>query len=720
MCKTLNRRLFLTGSGALVFGFMFPVQGNAEEQQQQNASSQTGDRWQTHWFQNAFIKIDVHNHVTFLLPNIEIGQGIHTAASMMLAEELEVGFASVSTETFISDLDKNHDFAVQEDFFITYGSGSTAKDWIPLRQAAASLRMMFIQAAAEKFKAVIERCYARNGFVFGPDNHSLPYGALISDIIHLNIPLEVQYKKKTDYQIIGKSHNRMDTELKITGHAVYGMDIRLSNMKTGYMVLSSVKEDQIIDCDDRQTRQVKGVLDVLKRPDGICIVADHYWAASQGAKQLLIQWKGEKESNFTTSFLDQSLKEGLKQTSTILYHNSNQPVVDSLKSLKHQYHWNYQQPMLLHAAIEPISCTVFFHDDQCELWLGSQAPLTVKEQIAQQYSIDKNKIIVHHNVIGGSFGRRLAQDYILQAVHFAKQVAYPLKCIWSREADFQCDSLRSPYYDQVRIGVDSNNKVKAIHHRMMTFVDCKDKNNPINPDYLLGLDSMPYQIENYQFEYTVCEMPCLNFGTGQGREATRNIFVLESLMNRLAFHAQQDPIEYRKALIVDPRAMAVLDLLMQQVAWGKDKSKTIRQGFAMAHVSGSYIAMVIEAELTMTSVIQLHRVDVAVDCGIIVNPDQVIAQVESAVVFGLSDALYGEVQIEKGQVLQRNYNQYRVLRMDDAPVIHVYLASNDEAPSAVGELGTVVAAPALAHALGLIQGKFYESLPLAKQIVQHS
>lgn len=519
--------------------------------------------------------------------------------------------------------------------------------------------------------------------------------------------------------MIGKSQHRFDTDAKIKGKEIYGIDVYLPQMKTGYIVGSSFHDDKILYLDDCLTLQVQGVHQVLKKENIICIVADNYWTALQGAKQLIIKWESDRNSSINTVKIYQNLKDAINKSSTILYHNNNYLVQNSLKKSKKHYHWNYLQPMLLHAALEPINCTIFFHDNQCELWIGSQAPLKLKEQFANQFHLDKNNIILHFNAIGGSFGRRLDQQYILQAAEFAKHVSHPLKCMWSRETDFQSDTLRPPYYDQIDIGVDDKYHIQAVHHKMVTFVSSKNKNNPLNPDYLLGLDTMPYQIENYQFEYVVCDDSQLTFGLSQGREATRNIFVLENSINRLAFHAQKDPIDYRISFLSDNRAIAVLNLLIQNLEWGKIKSKNIRQGFAMAHIFGSHIAMVIEAEITTTFIIRLHRVDVAIDCGLIINPDQVRAQIESSVIFGLSDALYGEVQIEKGQVQQRNYNQYRVLRMNDIPKINIHFIKSNEPPSAVGELGTVVAAPALAHALELIQGKFLESLPLAKQIFQH-
>lgn len=706
-----SRRAFLTKTGALLFGLTLSLKGNAQDNKTENSSNHDQDD-QFSTFYNAFIQIDPNNDITFIVPNVEIGQGIHTAAAMLLAEELNVDLAKVTVKTLLSEPKE----FIHNPILETLGSGSVAKDWFILRQAAASLRMMLLQAGALKFQVDVNHCRAEDGKIYGPDDKVLSYGELIQTIVTLPIPKEISLKKKENYQLIGKSYPRLDTDAKIKGKALYGMDIQIPNMKIGFMISSSVVGDKIIYYDDQMVREAKGILDVLKLENSLCIIAEHYWGASQAAKQLVVQWDSQNKSNLNTKTLYTQLEKTLGVNTKIIFYNNHVAITERLKQSPKQYKWFYQQPMLLHAALEPINCTVFWHDKQCELWLGSQAPSKVKELIAQYFHLDKKDIILHENTIGGSFGRRLSYNYILQAVQCAQHVTYPLKCLWSRETDFQCDALRPASVDQIEIGVDTQGILKAFCHKVAISINKNHKDRLVDPDYTLGLSTMPYKIDSYQLEYSEFDCSELNFGIGQGREATRNIFVLESMINRLAFHAQLDPIEYRKKLGLEDRACKIIDLLVQNAEWGKILPKGIRQGFAMAHVFGSYIAMVIEAEITATSVIRLHRVVTMVDCGTVVNPDQVAAQIESGIIFGLGEALYGEVQIQKGQIMQQNYNQYRILRMNEAPDIKVHLISSDAPPMGVGELGTLVAAPALAHALSLIKGRFFEKLPLAKQI----
>lgn len=717
--KKISRRVFLGKTGALLFGFMLPVGGNAQNDQLEKDSDFSERKNRKKQYLNAFIKIKANNEITFFIPDIEIGQGILTAASMILAEELDVDLKSVSIETKMIENEQIKNMKPNEDLNLTYGSCSVAKDWFPLRQGAAELRMMLLQTAAAELNIDKGRCHTENGYVICPDNQTFSYGMLISKIMTLDIPESVQFKNRLDYKIIGKPQPRIDTDKKIKGQSVYGMDIKLSGMKTGYIISSPIEGDQIHQIDDRQAKNVPGIQDILKNEKSICIIADNFWHALKAAECLVVKWQGDENIQLNTSMIYENLKKGISKPSTMLFHNKNASVSVEMENEKKLFQWDFFQPMLLHAALEPINCTIYFHDNQCELWIGSQAPSMLKGHIAEKFHLCKENVILHYNEIGGSFGRRLDQKYILDAAEFARQVSYPVNFIWSREADFQNDALRPPYYDQLKIGVNNKLAITSVHHKMMTFIDDTDKRNPSSPNYLLGLDTMPYHIHDYKFEYSVCDAPKLNFGSGQGREATRNVFVLENMINNLALYTRMDPIEYRKTLGLDDRAKAVVDLLLQNVEWNKSQSGDIRQGFAMAHVFGSYIALIIEAEITTSSVILIHRADVAVDCGLIVNPEQVCAQIEGSVVFGLSDALYGEVQIENGQIKQRNYNQYRVLRMNDMPNVKVHMVNSNESPSGIGELGTIVAAPALGHALGLIQGKFFHSLPLAKQVFQH-
>ncbi|MDI2090455.1 xanthine dehydrogenase family protein molybdopterin-binding subunit [Commensalibacter oyaizuii] len=719
MMNKLSRRAFLTKTGALALGVSLPL-FSTKAQQTDVSSEHIDNKVSDKPYHNAYIEISADNKVDFIIPDIEFGQGIYTAVAMLLAEELEVELAQVRVRPALPNKIYVLPGEITE---ITWGSGSTAKDWLPLQHAAATLRELLIQAAAQSWSVSADQCRAESGKIYGPEDQSVVYGSVLQQAVLLAVPEHVELKKKENYKLIGKSQPRVDTPEKIHGTAIYGLDVSVGNsdipnMKVGLIVACPVVGGKIAQINDQQARSIKGVHDILKLDDALCVVADHFWAASKGVEQLQIVWDFGKNVNVTTESIYQDLHNAAQHQAIVGYTNSAEKIETALGRATQRHKWAYQQPMLAHAALEPLNCTVYIHDERCEIWSCSQTPLWVQEQVASTLDLKQDYITFHNLFVGGSFGRRLNHHYIIQAVQFAKQVAYPLKCIWSREEDFAQDCVRPPYLDQVEIGVDGFGQLTALKHHIIgpSVTEYWDKDlltkEGMDPDLLLGLDTMPYQIPHYQLNYTNCPLSAIRPGWWQGNGATRNIFVLESLINSLASKAQKDPIEYRKSLKLDTRALAVIDMVEQHSQWDKELPRGVGRGFAMAHVFDSYIAMIVEAEVTAMSIVRLHRVIVAVDCGFAVNPDQIAAQIESGAVIGLGAALYDEIQIKNGQIMQHNYNQYRVLRMNECPQIEVHIINSDAPPSGVGELGTVVAAPALSHAIGSVIEKRLSSLPL--------
>lgn len=727
--SNLSRRAFLTKTGALALGFSFPLfsgktQGNTaplapEHQQDQKTQEQLSQE-----YHNAYIEITSDNNVNFHIPDIEFGQGIYTAAAMLLAEELDVELSAVKVEAALPSSKYLLKGEVTE---VTWGSGSTQKDWLPLQQAAATLRIMLIEAAAQTWKINSDQCHVKAGQLYGPDDRQASYAQFLSAAYKLSIPTEIILKKKENYRLIGKSQPRVDTPAKINGTAVYAADIRLTEpqylvMRTGFIISCPVVGGKIKSLEDQKARLIQGVVDILTLENAVCIIAEQFWSASKAAKSLEIEWDFGSNRTVTTDSIYKQLDQATKKQAIVGYSNSSVKIETALSATSHIYKMTYKQPMLAHAALEPLSCTIAINDTHCEIWSCSQTPLWTQERIAEFLKRDKEEIIFHNVYVGGSLGRRLDDGYILQAVQFAQKISYPLKCVWSREEDFMQDHVRPPYWDQIEAGVDAEGLLTTIKHNLIgpSVTARWDKNlltkEGMDPDLLLGINTLPYQIPHYQLNYTRCDLDAITPGWWQGNGATRNIFVVESIINKCAVRAKKDPIEYRKQLKPDARAVAVMDMVAQHAQWDQAPPKDVGRGFALAHVFNSYIAMVVEAEVTAMSVVRLHRVIVAVDCGLAVNPDQIAAQIESAAIIGLGSALYNEVQIEQGQIVQRNFNQYRVLHMNEAPQIEVHIIKSDEPPSGVGELGTIVAAPALAHALGSVLNKQLYSLPLNKYL----
>lgn len=730
MMSNLSRRAFITRTGALALGFSLPLfSGNAQENTKavkpENNKVVANNVPPNDEYHNAYIEIHADNSIIFRVPDIEFGQGIYTTAAMLLAEELDVVLSAVRVEAALP----NEVYILKGEFTeITWGSGSTQKDWLPLQQAAATLRILLVQAAAQLWNIDVGQCHAKEGHVYGPNDQDVLYGQLLQKVALLTEPKEIILKSPDTYSLIGKSQPRVDTPAKIHGTAIYGADVRLpdqqaSIMKIGLILACPVVGGKIVQLEDKQALSVQGVVAVLRLEDAVCVVADHFWSASKGASLLEIEWDFGASATVDTQSIYKQLNSVNDENTIVGYTNSDEKIEVSLKNTSHTYEATYNQPMLAHAALEPLNCTISITDTGCEVWSCTQTPLWTQEKVATLLQKDKSQIKIHNLYVGGSFGRRLDDEYIVQAVKFAKQVSYPLQCLWSREEDFAQDHVRPPYVDKVEVGVDENSLLVAVKHNIIgpSVMARWDKSQltkeGMDPDLLLGINSLPYQIPHYQLNYTPCEIPAIIPGWWQGNGATRNIFVLESMINKYAVKAKKDPIEYRKLLKPDDRALGVINMVAQQAQWDIAPPKDIGRGFALAHVFGSYIAMVVEAEVTATSIVRLHRVIVAVDCGLAVNPDQIAAQIESGTVFGLGSALYNEVQIQNGQIVQRNFNQYRVLRMNETPQVEVHIVKSNEPPSGVGELGTIVAAPALSHALGSILEKHLYTLPLNTYLI---
>ncbi|CAI3931338.1 xanthine dehydrogenase family protein molybdopterin-binding subunit [Commensalibacter papalotli (ex Botero et al. 2024)] len=720
----ISRRAFLTRAGALALGFSFPLfSGKAQDSQSSlkfKNSTDDDNRKSSLEYHNAYIEITPSNEVVFRIPDIELGQGIYTAAAMLLAEELEVELSAVKVRPALPSPEYILKGELTE---ITWGSGSTQKDWFPLQQAAATLRIMLIESAAQFWRINPDQCYTQKGQIYGPDNRQSPYSQFLVPADKLSIPKDIILKKKEAYSLIGKSQPRVDTPSKINGKAIFAADISLPAIKTGYMIACPVVGGKLVRIHDQQARQVQGVVDILSLEDMVCIIAEHFWAASKAAKLLKIEWDFGPNGMTSTDSIYKQLIQASDQKGIVGYSNSSVKIETALAATSHVYKMTYRQPMLAHAALEALSCTIEINDNHCEIWSCSQTPLRTQDRIAELLKRDKKDIIFHNVYVGGSFGRRLDEDYILQAVKFAQKISYPLKCVWSREEDFLQDHVRPPYLDQIEVGVGADGLLTTVKHNLVgpSIMARWDKSQltkeGMDPDLFLGINTIPYEIPHYQLNYTRCDIDAIIPGWWQGNGATRNVFVIESIINKCAVKAKKDVIEYRKQLKVDARATAVMDLVAQHAQWDQPLSKDIGRGFALAHVFNSYIAMVVEAEVTAMSVVRLHRVIVAVDCGLAVNPDQIAAQIESSAIIGLGSALYNEVQLEQGKIVQRNFNQYRILHMNEAPQIEVHIIKSDEAPSGVGELGTIVAAPALAHALGSILNKQLYSLPLNKYLL---
>jgi len=668
---------------------------------------------------NAFIRIGRDGKVTLVICQVEMGQGTYTSLPMLIAEELEVGLDQVQVEHAPPDRKLYVNPLVGDQ--VTGASTSVRAFYEPLRRAGATARTMLVTAAAATWKVEPESCRAARGVVIHtPTGRKLSYGALADKAATLPVPAKVALKDPKDFKLIGTAAKRLDTPAKVKGRTEYGIDVRLPGMKIATVAASPVVGGKLVSVDKSKAKAIKGVRKIVRLDDAVAVVADHMWAAKQGLKALDIRWDDGPNGQISTADVVQGLAAASQSQGGVARNEGDAPAAIAAASSKIEA--VYEAPFLAHAAMEPMNCTVHFRAGGCEVWTGTQVLARAQQGAAEAAGLSPDKVVVHNHYLGGGFGRRLEFDNVPQAVRIAKQVDGPVKVIWTREEDIQHDVFRPYYYDRIAAALDPQGRPTAWMHRIVgpsilaRFFPPAFKDG-VDGDGVDGAKQLLYDIPAIRVEFVRHEEP-LNTGFWRGVGVTHNMFVVESFVDELAAAAKQDPVAYRRSLLQKaPRAKAVLDVAAKAAGWGKPLPAGWGRGVAVLYSEwGSYLAEVAEVEVSSTGEVRVHRVVCAVDCGTVVNPDTVGAQIEGGIIFGISGALWGEVTLEKGRVQQSNFHDYRSLRINETPKIEVHLVRNLEAPGGIGEPGTAVTAPALANAVFAATGKRIRKLPLEKQL----
>ncbi len=673
---------------------------------------------------NAFIKIEPSGAITLIMPNAEVGQGIHTAAAMLIAEELEVGLDQVTLEAAPPDESKYSDPLLGEQ--ATGGSSSIRGDWVRLREAGAAARTMLVTAAAKQWKVDPGTCQAQHGAVLHkPTGRTLPYGALVAVAATLPVPEAAQTKQPADFKLIGTSAKRPDTPPKVNGTAIYGIDAKAPGMKIGTLAICPVKGGRLASINEAAARSIPGVQAVLKLDDGsaVAVIGDHMWASKQGLERLAIQWDGGANAGVASTSIVAALDKASQGDGAIEGASKGDPRA-AIAGAATKLSAVYELPFLSHAPMEPVNCLIHVRPDGADVWTGTQVPVRARNIVAKVTGLKPESVTIHNHMCGSAFGRRLDIDMIEYTAGFAKQVPYPVKMIWTREEDTQHDYYRPYYYDRISAGLDAAGGLVGWTHRttassvMARWAPGGLDKNGLDPDTVdCAVGATPYDVATEHSEFVRAEHDGVNTGWWRGVGPTHNLFVVESFVDELAAAAKQDAVAYRRAMLGNnPRALAVLNLAAEKSGWGTALPAGHGRGVEVQYAFETYLATVLEVEVTPQGEIMPRRVVVAVDCGSVVNPDTVEAQIQGGMILGLGTALYNEITFANGQVEQSNFHDYRTLRMNEAPRIEVYQIRNTEKPGGIGETGTAAAAPALGNAIFAATGHRLRRLPFGNQL----
>lgn len=702
----LNRRNFLKASAALGGGLVVNLgfAANSLLAAQEFAP-------------NAFIRIDRRGLVTFVMPQVEMGQGIYTAQAMLIAEELDVSLDDVRIEAApVNEALYGHPMLRRQ---TTGGSTSIRAFWTPLRVAGATARRLLMQAAATEWNVDVASCRTQDGFVLHPDGRTRrAYSELVDRAASLPQPPAeaITLKQPSDFKLLGTARKRLDTRGKTNGTLKYGIDALPAGTRIAAIAISPVLGGKPISVNQTAALAIKGVRQVVITDDSVAVVADHTGAAKKGLEAAAITWDDGPNRAVSQVDILRLLDEKSQQAGAVA--RSEGDVAAALSAAAVRIDAVYQLPFLAHTAMEPMNCTVHVRNDACELWVGTQNMSSAKQATAALTGLPPEKVIIHNHIVGGGFGRRLEVDGIVHAVKIGKQVKGPVKVIWSREEDIQHGYYRPYYYDRLSGGIDGAGNPVAWSHRIsgssiFARIAPAAMRNGVDPDGVEGASYLPYKLPAIHVEFKQVEPQGVLTSWWRGVGPSHNIFVVESFIDELAAAAKMDPVEYRKRLLSEnPRALKVLQLVAEKAGWGDVLPERQGRGVAVQFAFGTYLAMVADVSVAKDGTVRVTRIVTAVDCGLTVNPDTIAAQMEGGALYGLTAALYGAITFSEGRVEQGNFDTYPPLRIDEAPHVETHIVPSAEAPGGIGEAATSAVFPAVTNAIFAATAKRIRTLPI--------
>lgn len=674
---------------------------------------------------NAFLRIDVDGSITVMVAKSEMGQGVATALPQLVAEELHVPLSQVSFEFAPAHPAYGTSWGGMQ---LTGGSTSIQDSWEPLRRAGATALCMLREAAARIWEITDSQVDMHRGEAIHPDGSKLSYAQLAEAAALLDVPEDVPLKNAVDFQLIGTPAPRLDVPAKTTGEATFGIDAGPPGARVAVVARPPVFGAVLRTFDPTSALSVKGVDEVVPIESGIAVIGDGYIAAKEGRDLLSADWDDGEWGTLDDAEIFRRLEAAVGQRSAVVREEGDVDTI--LSSGREQVRAAYTLPYLAHATMEPMNCTAWVHNDQCTVWAPTQFQNAsgllgrgARQVAAKAAGVHPDNTLVYTTFLGGGFGRRAEQDFVHEAAELAGKVDGPVKVIWSREDDMQHDFYRPASYHDFSAVLGENGMPVAWHHQIASqsilqrmvpgWVPELATNwaGGSDPTSTEGARDQPYLIPNMRVTYSKVDLPVpVGFWRSVGH--THNAFVVESFIDELAHTAGQDPYQYRRELLKEhPRHRAVLDAVAEASDWASPVPSGRARGIAIAESFGSFVAEVAEVSMT-NGQLRVHKVWCAIDCGMVVNPAIVRAQMESGIVYGLTAALYGRISIQRGRVVQSNFHDYQMLRMRDAPDIEIVLVSSEEGPGGVGEPGTPPIAPALTNALFSLTGKRIRELPI--------
>ncbi|RPI94683.1 MAG: xanthine dehydrogenase family protein molybdopterin-binding subunit [Chloroflexi bacterium] len=602
------------------------------------------------WAPNIYLKIDGGGILTVYAFRSEMGQGIRTAIAMMIAEELDVDWSSVRIEQVPADSRYGDQ--------LTGGSVSISSNYSALRRAGAAARQMLVEAAADVWDADPAGCTTEAGFVIHPDQQQrIPYGELVEAAAEKEVPAKPQLKDASAYRIVGKSKGHFDAPRMVSGKAIYGIDVRIPGMLFAVIARCPVFGGTFASYDDSAAKAVTGVRQVVELDDSIAVVAENTWAAIQGRNALKITWDEGKNAGLSSEALRKAAKERLPQP------GSKSDVIEAV----------YEIPFEAHATMEPMNCTAHVHDGICEVWAPTQNPQNVQMQVAARTGIPRGDVAVNVPLIGGGFGRRIQADYAVEAALVSQAIEGPVQVVWTRDDDIQHD-----YYHDLSVHYVSVERGRVSRPRLQS----------------TGSQSL------------------VPTGAWRSVENFPQAYPTQCFIDEMAYEMKRDPLDLRLEIYSD-RAAEVTRLAAEKAEWGKSLPAGHGQGLAYHATFGvTHVAYVAEVSVSEDGRVRVQRVVAAVDCGEVINPDNVAAQIEGGIVFGLTATLKAEATLQDGRMQQSNFHDYPVLRIDEMPVVEVHLVKSDERPSGMGEMGVPPIAPAVANAIFAATGKRIRHIPI--------